>query len=100
VIDLPAFRGITERWEKRGEIPIDVEMCDFLKEVCKNVVIAANKADKLDQHELENELDYAKRKLKAEVIPISAKYGKVRVLKAKITEILKKEGLSISFRRV
>ncbi len=99
VIDLPAFREITERWEKRGKIPIDVEMCDFLKEVCKNVVVAANKVDRLEGCELEKELDYAKKKLRAEVIPVSAKYGKTGEIKAKITEVLKKEGVSISFKR-
>jgi len=99
VIDLSAFREITERWEKRGEIPIDVEMCNFLREVCKNVVVAANKVDRLERYELESELDYARKKLKAEVIPISAKYGRIRELKAKITEILKKERISISFRQ-
>ncbi len=97
VIDLPAFREVAERWESRGEIPIDVEMCSFLKEVCKNVLVAANKADKLSKRELKEELIYARRKLNAEIIPVSAKRGEVKELKSRIVDLLKKEGLSISF---
>ncbi len=99
VIDLSAFREIVERWENRGEKPIDVEMCEFLQEVCKNVVVAANKADKLDRSELKREVEFAKRKLGAEVIPICAKKGDVKPLKNRIIEILEKEGLSISFKK-
>ncbi len=97
VIDLPAFREVAERWESRGEIPIDVEMCSFLKEVCKNVLVAANKADKLSKRELKEELIYARRKLNAEIIPVSAKRGEVKELKSRIVDLLKKEGLSVSF---
>ncbi len=98
VIDLPAFREIVERWEDRGEKPIDVEMCEFLKEVCKNVVVAANKIDKLDRKEVEEELEYARRKLDAEVIPICAKKGNISSLRNRITEILRKEGANVSSR--
>ncbi len=98
VIDISSFREIVERWEKKGEIPIEVEMCEFLKEVCKNVLIAANKSDKLEREELKREIDFAVKKLKAEVIPVSAKKGEIKELKKKIVEVLKKEGISISFK--
>ena len=99
VIDISSFREIVERWESRGEKPIDVEMCEFLNEVCRNVIVAANKADKLDRKELERELGYAREKLRTEVIPISAKRGDVKRLRSRITDVLAKEGVSISFRR-
>ncbi len=33
VIDGKSFLDIVERWEKRGEIPVDIEMFDFLNEL-------------------------------------------------------------------
>jgi len=98
VVDLSSFREIVERWEGRGEKPIDVEMCEFLNEVCRNVIVAANKVDKLDRKELNAELEYAREKLGTEVIPISAKRGDVKRLKRRIVDILMGEGTSISFK--
>jgi GTP-binding protein EngB required for normal cell division len=89
VIDISSFRKIVEKWTSRGELPVDLEMCDFLKEVCENVVVAANKSEKLGNN-LALEVDYAERKLKTEVIPISAKKNNVKSIKSKIIEVLKK----------
>ncbi len=96
VIDIHSFREIVNRWESRGEIPIDIEMCEFLKEVCRNVIVAANKIDKVNKKT--EEIEFAKKKLKAEIIPISAKKGDISYLKNRISEICKKEGVSIKFK--
>ena len=45
VIDASAFCEIIDRWNGRGEIPVDVEMFEFLYDLDMDTVIAANKMD-------------------------------------------------------
>lgn len=47
VIDGKSALEIIERWEKRGEIPIDVEFFQFLQELKIPVIVAVNKLDKI-----------------------------------------------------
>jgi len=57
VIDGPAFAQITERWDLRDEIPIDIELHDFLEEMGIVTIIAANKMDKVNEGEKDAMLD-------------------------------------------
>ena len=68
IVDISLFRELVERWEKRGEIPIDVEFYSFLSEISPHVVVAANKIDKLKKRERSAELEYLIFKLR-EALP-------------------------------
>ena len=47
VLDAKSFAQVVDRWEGRGEIPVDVEMFQFLRELDIDVVAAVNKMDKI-----------------------------------------------------
>ncbi len=47
VLDSKAFAEICDRWEGRGEIPIDVEMHGLLRELGIPYVVVANRMDKV-----------------------------------------------------
>lgn len=47
VIDASSFVDIVDRWERRGEIPIDVELFHFLHDLELPAILAVNKIDKL-----------------------------------------------------
>ncbi|WP_423791920.1 GTP-binding protein EngB [Methanocaldococcus indicus] len=51
VIDVKPFIEIVERWENRGEIPIDLEMFDFITELKISPILVANKMDKIKKEE-------------------------------------------------
>lgn len=55
VIDASSFIDITDRWERRGEIPIDVELFHFLHDLDIPVILAVNKIDKLE--DIDSEVD-------------------------------------------
>ncbi len=55
VIDASSFIEITDRWERRGEIPIDVELFHFLHDLDIPVILAVNKIDKLE--DIDSEVD-------------------------------------------
>ncbi len=55
VIDASSFIEITDRWERRGEIPIDVELFHFLHDLDIPVILAVNKIDKLK--DIDSEVD-------------------------------------------
>lgn len=57
VIDSTSFLEIVERWDKRGQIPVAVELFSFLQELELNPVVAANKIDKLKREERDETLD-------------------------------------------
>ena len=67
IIDVSLFRELYERWSNRGEIPIDVEFYGFLSEITPNVIIAANKIDKVKPHFLQDELNFLQTKLRQAV---------------------------------
>jgi GTP-binding protein EngB required for normal cell division len=64
IIDISLFRELHERWSSRGEIPIDVEFYSFLSEISPNVIVVANKMDKVKKSALAKEVDFLKSKLK------------------------------------
>ncbi|MHA2042189.1 MAG: GTP-binding protein EngB [Candidatus Thorarchaeota archaeon] len=101
IVDISLFRELVERWEKRGEIPIDVEFYSFLSEISPHVVVAANKIDKLKKRERTAELEYLIFKLREalpevepNVIPLAAlrKQG-IPDLKHVVETILIQSGL-------
>jgi GTP-binding protein EngB required for normal cell division len=63
IIDLSLFRELYDRWSSRGEIPIDIEFYGFLSEISPNVVVAANKIDKIKRQDLQGEVDFLLTKL-------------------------------------
>ncbi|MFW9809792.1 MAG: GTP-binding protein EngB [Candidatus Thorarchaeota archaeon] len=64
IIDISLFREIFDRWSSRGEIPIDVEFYSFLSEISPNVIVLANKSDKLKKRNLTDELAFLVDRLK------------------------------------
>ncbi|WP_456477521.1 GTP-binding protein EngB [Methanopyrus sp.] len=84
VVDAKALPEIAERWERRGEIPIDREMLQFLNEVGLDPMVAANKIDKIKPIEFEEHMDAVAEALGLfppwrqwldTLFPISAKTG-------------------------
>ncbi|HJH31775.1 MAG TPA: GTP-binding protein EngB [Methanosarcinaceae archaeon] len=57
IVDGATFLDLVERWNARNEIPIDIEMFDFLREMGIDTVVAVNKIDKINPDELEMTLD-------------------------------------------
>ncbi|WP_421077723.1 GTP-binding protein EngB [Methanothermococcus sp. Ax23] len=57
LIDAKAFPEIVDRWDKRDEIPIDIEMFDFLNELELNPIILINKMDKIKKNQWDEHLD-------------------------------------------
>ncbi|TFG07245.1 GTP-binding protein EngB [Candidatus Thorarchaeota archaeon] len=79
IIDVSLFRELVNRWEARGEIPIDIEFYTFLIEIAENVIVLANKFDKLKKKQKLTELEFLKEKLSTaapnhelKIIPTSA----------------------------
>ncbi len=48
VVNATSFAEIVDRWEGREEIPVEVELYEFLQELNIDVIVAANKMDKVD----------------------------------------------------
>jgi GTP-binding protein EngB required for normal cell division len=97
VIDGPAFPEIVDRWDSREQIPVDVEMFDFLREVGIDTIIAANKMDKVKENEYDPLLDEIALRLGLEppwqnwkhlITPISAKKGDIKALKSLLKDRL------------
>lgn len=92
VIDSKSFLEIVRRWDSRGFIPVDVEMVEFLRDVGIEVVIAANKMDKVE--DVEKTLEDISEITKVDrenVIPTIAKKGEVGLLKRKLRELVLKQ---------
>ena len=84
VLDARAFGEIVRRWEGRGQLPVDVEMFQFLEELELRPIVVANKIDLVYQDERDEVLDDICEKLGMlppwqqwldVVVPISAKTG-------------------------
>jgi len=101
IVDVSLFRVLVERWDKRGEIPVDIEFYGFLSEISSGVVVAANKIDKVKKSRISYELDYLEMKLREvvpniepQIVPISAsKRVNVSHLKETIEANLTKRGV-------
>ena len=81
VVDGKAAPEIIERWEKRGEIPIDVEFYGFLRELGIPTVVAVNKVDKVKNigrtiNFLAERFGVPPSEVDGTFVPISAKFGK------------------------
>lgn len=57
VVDGPSFLNVVERWESRNEIPIDIELYDFLQELGIDTILAVNKIDKKKPSEVDAMVD-------------------------------------------
>lgn len=97
VVDGKAAPEIIERWEKRGEIPIDVEFYSFLRELEIPVIVAVNKMDKIKN--LQRTIDFLAerfgvpyKEIPETFVPISAKFGKNLLELRKLMEKKLKEG--------
>lgn len=97
VIDGPAFPEIVDRWDSRDQIPIDVEMFDFLREIGIDTIVAANKMDRVKENESDLLLDEIVARLGLEppwqnwkhlIAPISAKKGDLKALKGLLRDRL------------
>ncbi len=107
VIDASAFCEIVDRWQARGEIPVDIEMFEFLCDLDMNIVIAANKIDlvkdrdhKLDQIVERFDLLPPWRQWLDTVAPVSAKKGDVAALTTLLRDSLHRIGRDDLFRYV
>ncbi len=81
VVDGKAAPEIIERWEKRGEIPIDVEFYQFLRELGIPTIVAVNKLDKIKNlgrtiNFLAEKFGVPYSEIDETFVPISAKFGK------------------------
>ncbi|MFX0108561.1 MAG: GTP-binding protein EngB [Candidatus Hodarchaeota archaeon] len=101
IIDVSLFRQLVTRWEKRDEIPIDIEFYTFLSEIASKVVVVANKVDKLKRKEKLSEIEYLRVKLlealpekQPIIVPVSAaKKTGIMELRTAIERVLSEEGL-------
>ncbi len=84
IVDAKAFGQIARRWEERGQIPVEIEMFDFLCELNLDPLVVANKIDKVKKGEREKFLDEICeflglgapwRRWEAILAPFSAKNG-------------------------
>ncbi len=85
VIDTTSFLEIADRWENRGQIPVDIELFSFLEELELSPIVAANKVDKIKKSKLDEKLDEICKKLGLDppwrqwldiIVPVSGKTGR------------------------
>lgn len=108
VLDLSTFRETTWRMEKKGLIPLDLEMIQFLKESTGELpLVAANKIDKL-RGERASILEELKNRIagghmsgpECLVFPVSAKTREgLGALKNAIHQKLTEEGFRTPYKR-
>jgi small GTP-binding protein len=97
VIDAASFLDIANRWEDRGEVPLEIELYEFLGDLGMDVVLAANKMDRIANRD--EGLDAIVERLGmlppwrqwSEIVaPISAKRGQIeplqRIIKARMAK--------------
>ncbi len=98
VIDAASFSEVVDRWAKRGEIPVEIELYEFLNELNIDVLVAANKIDKV--RDTDETLDGIAVRLGMmppwkqwldRIVPVSAKKGEIRGLKELIQRKLEEE---------
>lgn len=89
VIDAASFLDIADRWESRGEVPLEIELYEFLSDLGLDVVVAANKMDRIAKKDTDWVLDAITERLgmlppwrqwSEKIAPISAKSGQVEPL--------------------
>jgi len=91
VIDAASFLDIADRWEGRGEVPFEIELWEFLNDMSLNVVLAANKMDRIGKADVDGALDLICDRLgmmppwtqwTEKIAPISAKRGQIQPLRS------------------
>ena len=84
VIDAKSFIDVSKRLSKKGIIPIDQELYNFMKSNGLIPIVAINKIDKVAKHEVDEAVDYFKKlidfdnlpeKYQEAIITVSAKQG-------------------------
>ncbi len=97
VIDAASFLDIADRWEGRGEVPFEIELWEFLADMGLDVVLAANKMDRIAKVDVDGALDLICERLGMmppwtqwtdRIAPISAKRGQIQPLRDIIGEKL------------
>jgi GTP-binding protein EngB required for normal cell division len=95
VIDAASFLDIADRWQSRGEVPLEIELYDFMNDLGLDVALAANKMDRISNKD--EALDGIVERLGMlppwrqwtdKVAPISAKKGEVEPLRRIINKKL------------
>ncbi len=88
VIDASSFLEIVDRWELRDEIPLDLELFDFLHDLGLDVAVAANKMDRVSEPDKTLDLIAERLGLLApwrqwidQVAPICAKKREIKPLR-------------------
>ncbi|MDD4652618.1 MAG: GTP-binding protein EngB [Methanothrix sp.] len=90
VIDAASFLDIVDRWEGRGEVPFEIELWQFLQDMGLDVVLAANKMDRIAKVDVDGALDLIGERLGMmppwtqwldRIAPISAKRGQIKPLR-------------------
>jgi len=102
VVDAKSFSEVVDRWDGRGEVPIDIELFEFLKDLNIPVVLAINKMDNIYDREKDMVLNDIVLRLGynppwtnwlENIAPISAKRGDVehlrKLLKDKLRAIMR-----------
>lgn len=88
VVNATSFAEIADRWSESNQIPIEVELYEFLQELSIDVIVAANKMDKV--RDVDGTLDGIAQRLGMLppwrqwldiIVPVSAKKGDVQRLK-------------------
>lgn len=94
VIDASSFLDIADRWEKRGQVPLEIEIWEFLDDMGFDSVLAANKMDRISKADRDVALDLICERLGMlppwrqwpdKIAPISAKKGDIQALKSIIS---------------
>ncbi len=88
VVDSKSFSEVVDRWSKRGEVPVEVELYEFLHELDIEVIVAANKIDKVKDKDVAlngiaerlNMMPPWRQWLDV-IVPVSAKKGDIGGLK-------------------
>jgi GTP-binding protein EngB required for normal cell division len=91
VIDAASFLDIADRWEGRGEVPFEIELWEFLVDMGLDVVLAANKMDRIAKADVDGALDLICERLgmmppwtqwSDKIAPMSAKRGQIQPLRS------------------
>jgi GTP-binding protein EngB required for normal cell division len=91
VIDAASFLDIADRWEGRGEVPFEIELWEFLVDMGLDVVLAANKMDRIAKADVDGALDLICERLGRmppwtqwtdRIAPMSAKRGQIQPLRS------------------
>jgi len=100
VVNATSFSEIFDKWLKRNEIPIELELYEFLNELNIKVIVAVNKIDKIKAENVDKVVDGIAERLGMlppwrqwidTIVPVSAKKGEVERLKKLIHDIINKQ---------